>query len=53
MLRVEVSKFASQVILPEVRKMDKEALYDPNVLSRCFEQGLMGIETPTEYGGAG
>jgi len=48
-----VSKFASEVILPKVRDMDEAEKMDPTIIEQCFEQGLMGIEIPEEYGGAG
>lgn len=48
-----VSKFAQDVVLPLVREMDEAEAMDPKVVSAMFEQGLMGIEIPEEYGGAG
>jgi alkylation response protein AidB-like acyl-CoA dehydrogenase len=33
--------------------MDEEGQLDPALIKQCFELGLMGIETPEEYGGAG
>ncbi|KND91903.1 Short/branched chain specific acyl-CoA dehydrogenase, mitochondrial [Tolypocladium ophioglossoides CBS 100239] len=48
-----VSKFASEVILPRARDMDEAEQMDPVVVEQLFEQGLMGIEIPEEYGGAG
>lgn len=48
-----VSKFANEVIAPKVRAMDEAEKMDPEVIERCFEQGLMGIEIPEEYGGSG
>ena len=33
--------------------MDEVAKLDPAIIKQCFELGLMGIETPEEYGGAG
>src|SRR5215831_5268462 len=33
--------------------MDEQAHLDPAVTKLCFELGLMGIETPEEYNGAG
>jgi len=48
-----VSKFANEVILPKVREMDEAEKMDPTVVEQLFEQGLMGIEIPEEYGGAG
>jgi short-chain 2-methylacyl-CoA dehydrogenase len=48
-----VSKFASEVILPRARDMDEAEAMDPTVVEHLFEQGLMGIEIPEEYGGSG
>jgi short/branched chain acyl-CoA dehydrogenase len=48
-----VSKFANEVILPKVRDMDEAEAMDPAVVEQMFEQGLMGVEIPDEYGGAG
>jgi len=49
----QVSKFSNEVILPKVREMDEAEIMDPAVVEQLFEQGLMGIEIPDEYGGAG
>ncbi|KAH8681010.1 acyl-CoA dehydrogenase/oxidase [Xylariales sp. PMI_506] len=48
-----VSKFANDVILPKVREMDEAETMDPAIVEQLFEQGIMGIEIPEEYGGAG
>jgi alkylation response protein AidB-like acyl-CoA dehydrogenase len=48
-----VSKFANDVILPKARDMDEAESMDPAVVEQLFEQGLMGIEIPEEYGGSG
>ncbi|KAF2808337.1 acyl-CoA dehydrogenase NM domain-like protein [Mytilinidion resinicola] len=48
-----VNKFSNEVILPKVREMDEAETMDPAVVEQLFEQGLMGIEIPEEYGGAG
>ncbi|KAL2259438.1 hypothetical protein VTK26DRAFT_6891 [Humicola hyalothermophila] len=48
-----VQKFANDVILPKVREMDEAEAMDPAIVEQLFEQGLMGIEIPEEYGGAG
>ncbi|ROT42918.1 acyl-CoA dehydrogenase [Sodiomyces alkalinus F11] len=48
-----VNKFANDVIGPKVREMDEAEKMDPAVVEQLFEQGLMGIEIPEEYGGAG
>ncbi|KAH6608410.1 acyl- dehydrogenase [Trichoderma cornu-damae] len=48
-----VSRFANDVVLPKAREMDEAEAMDPAVVEQLFEQGLMGIEIPEEYGGAG
>lgn len=37
----------------KVHQMDVEAKLDKNVLQAAFDDGLMGIEIPEEYGGSG
>lgn len=44
---------AQEKIAPLVKKMDAESLFDPSVTQAMFENGLMGIEIPTEHGGSG
>jgi len=53
MMAESVSKFATDVIQPKVREMDEAEMMDPTIVEQCFEQGLMGIEIPEEYGGSG
>jgi len=48
-----VSKFANDVIAPKVREMDEKESMDATVVEQLFEQGLMGVEIPEKYGGAG
>ncbi len=48
-----VSKFANDVIAPKVREMDEKESMDSTVVEQLFEQGLMGVEIPEKYGGAG
>jgi short-chain 2-methylacyl-CoA dehydrogenase len=52
-MKETVSKFASDVILPKVRDMDEAEVMDPAIVEQLFEQGLMGVEIPEEFGGAG
>ena len=51
--RDAVAAFAKDRILPKVAEMDESSELDPTILSELFEMGLMGIEIPEEYGGAG
>lgn len=47
-----VSKLARERIAPKVRDMDEAETMDPEVVELLFENGIMGIEIPEEYGGA-
>ncbi|HEV2912683.1 MAG TPA: acyl-CoA dehydrogenase [Pyrinomonadaceae bacterium] len=53
MFRTSVREFAEGELRPRVEEMDAAARLDPALVRQCFELGLMGIETPEEYGGAG
>ncbi|MCJ8738860.1 hypothetical protein PDJAM_G00040590 [Pangasius djambal] len=53
MMRETVQKYAQERIAPFVSKMDENSAMEPEVISSMFEQGLMGIEISTEYGGTG
>ncbi|HVR29886.1 MAG TPA: acyl-CoA dehydrogenase [Thermoanaerobaculia bacterium] len=48
-----VREFADAEIRPHVLQMDEEAAIRPEIVRQCFELGLMGIEVPESYGGAG
>ncbi|KAJ9299138.1 hypothetical protein DTO271G3_3380 [Paecilomyces variotii] len=49
----QVSKFAQEQIGPKVREMDEAETMDPTIVEQLFEQGIMGVEIPEEFGGAG
>lgn len=51
--RDAVRDFAEGEIKPLVTKMDEHAQLEPSLLPKLFEMGLMGIESPEKYGGAG
>ncbi len=53
MFRASVREFAEGEIRKRVEEMDEQGRLDPALMKHCFELGLMGIETPEEYGGAG
>jgi alkylation response protein AidB-like acyl-CoA dehydrogenase len=48
-----VREFAEAEIRPYVREMDEQSKLRPEIISKCFELGLMSIEPPEEYGGSG
>ena len=53
LFRDTVRDFAERDVKPRVGAMERSCAMDPALLKRCFEIGLMGIETPEEHGGAG
>src|ERR1700716_3516196 len=53
MFRDAVAAFAAEEVGPRVAEMEKEGRIDPALLPKYFELGLMGIEVPEKYGGAG
>ncbi len=48
-----VRQFARETIGPLVREMDEHQKIDASLIRQLFELGLMGIEIPEAYGGAG
>lgn len=48
-----IREFVQSEVKPLVHKMDKEAKMDPSLVKKLFEMGLMGIESPEQYGGSG
>ena len=53
MFRDSVREFAEGEIRKRVEKMDEQGQMDADLIKQCFDVGLMGIETPEEFGGAG
>ncbi len=53
MFRDMVREFADNELRPLVSKQDQEMKLDSSLLPKLFDLGLMGIEIPDEYGGAG
>src|SRR5947209_6191826 len=53
MFRASVREFAEGELKPRVEEMDEQGKLDPALIKQCFNLGLMGIETPEEFGGAG
>jgi alkylation response protein AidB-like acyl-CoA dehydrogenase len=53
MFRDAVREFAETEIRPYVSEMDEAAKFRPDIIAKFFGMGLMGIEVPEIYGGAG
>ena len=53
MFAASVREFAEAEVRPYVREMDEQQKMRPEIIQKCFELGLMGIEPGEEYGGSG
>lgn len=53
MLKEATADFAQSSIAPRVHKMDEQAKLEQSLIDECFEMGLMGVEIPEKYDGAG
>src|SRR3954467_13966681 len=51
--RDSVAGFAAREVKPRVQQMEKDCRIDPELTKQYFEMGLMGLEVPEQYGGAG
>ena len=53
LFRASVREFAEGEVRPKVDAIEHAGKLDPDLIKQCFELGLMAIESPEEYGGAG
>ena len=53
MFRDAVADFAEHEVRPRVREMERAGRIDPTLIPHFYSLGLMGIEVPEQYGGAG
>jgi butyryl-CoA dehydrogenase/short/branched chain acyl-CoA dehydrogenase len=53
LFRENVRQFAEEKIRPLAREMDEKGVFDKSLIEQFFQLGLMGIEIPEQYGGAG
>jgi alkylation response protein AidB-like acyl-CoA dehydrogenase len=53
LFRDSVRQFAEDKIRPLAKEMDEKGAFDRALLDQFFQLGLMGIEIPEQYGGAG
>lgn len=53
MIKSTVKRFAQEQIAPLVSTMDENSKMDKSIIQGLFQQGLMGIEIDTKYGGTG
>jgi alkylation response protein AidB-like acyl-CoA dehydrogenase len=53
LFRQNVRQFADEKVRPLAREMDEKGLFDKALIEHFFQLGLMGIEIPEQFGGAG
>ncbi len=53
LFRDQVRQFAEESVKPKVKEMDEKGVFDHSLIDQFFQLGLMGIEIPEQYGGAG
>lgn len=53
LFRASVREFAEGEVRPRVEEMERNSKLDPAIIKQCFDLGLMAIESPEEFGGAG
>ncbi|MGB4989575.1 MAG: acyl-CoA dehydrogenase [Pyrinomonadaceae bacterium] len=53
LFRSAVREFAEGEVRPKVEAMEHASKLDADLIKQCFDLGLMAIESPEEYGGAG
>ncbi|HEY1086470.1 MAG TPA: acyl-CoA dehydrogenase family protein [Archangium sp.] len=53
MIRDAARKFSREVLAPKARETDRKELFPVEAYRQMGELGLLGVNVPTEYGGAG
>src|SRR6266540_4755478 len=53
LFRDNVRQFADEKVRPLAKEMDEKGVFDHGLIQQFFQLGLMGIEIPEQYGGAG
>lgn len=53
LLRKTVREFTDKEIMPYISEWDRNGKFDPTLLNKLAELGLMGVCIPEQYGGSG
>lgn len=53
LFRDAVAAFAEDEVRPRVQEMERNSRLDRDLIDKCFDLGLMGIEVREDHGGAG
>ncbi len=53
MFQAAAREFAEKEVGPHTERMDREGVFNHELIDKFFEQGFMAIEVPEAYGGSG
>ncbi|CAF1370117.1 unnamed protein product [Adineta ricciae] len=53
LIKETVARFGKEHVEPYIREMEEAGAFKPELMKAIFDQGWMGIEIPTQYGGGG
>src|SRR6266571_8425181 len=53
LFRDNIRQFADEKVRPLVKEMDEKGVFEKDLIHDFFQLGLMGIEIPEQFGGAG
>jgi len=53
MLQQSVRQFVDKEIMPHITTWDREGTFDPSIITKLADLGLMGVCIPEHYGGSG
>src|SRR3954454_22502964 len=53
LFRDNIRQFAEEKVRPHVKEMDEKGVFERSLIDQFFQLGIMGIETPEQYGGGG
>src|SRR5256886_406525 len=53
LFRENVRQFSEEKVRPLAREMDEKGIFDKSLVEQFFQLGLMGVEVPEQFGGAG
>lgn len=48
-----VKELAAREIAPHIKEWDEKATFEPSIMGKLANQGILGLATPEKYGGAG
>ncbi|CAF1104137.1 unnamed protein product [Adineta ricciae] len=53
LIKETVARFGKEHVEPYIREMEEAGAFKPELMKAIFDQGLMAVDVPVEYGGSG